>query len=80
MDIVTRAVEQVNRKYYGDDDTERKMEVKKLIYKELEETGALDVETVKEKVFSDSPAMQEELAEKLDKYNLSHTEIGRAHV
>lgn len=75
MDIVTRAVEQINRKYYGDNAAERKMEVKSLIYKELEENGSLDVETVKEKVFSDSPAMQEELTEKLDKYNLSHTVV-----
>lgn len=28
LDIVTRAVEQVNRKYYGDDDAERKWKIK----------------------------------------------------
>ena len=71
MDIVTKAVEQVNKKYYGDDDAERKMEVKNVIYKELEESGTLRVESVKEKVFPDSPEMQEELVEKLDKYNLA---------
>ena len=41
------------------------------IYKELEESGTLRVESVKEKVFPDSPEMQEELVEKLDKYNLA---------
>ena len=41
LDIVTRAVEQVNRKYYGDDDAERKMEIKNVIYQELEEEGAI---------------------------------------
>lgn len=71
MDIVTKAVEQVNKKYYGDDDAERRMEVKNVIYKELEESGTLRVESVKEKVFPDSPQMQEELVEKLDKYNLA---------
>lgn len=71
MEIVTRAVEQVNKKYYGDDDAERKMEVKNVIYRELEESGTLRVEAVKEKAFPDSPQMQEELAEKLDKYNLA---------
>ncbi len=71
LDIVTKAVEQVNKKYYGDDDAERKMKVKNAIYKELEESGTLRVEAVKEKVFPDSPKMQEELVEKLDKYNLA---------
>ena len=37
LDIVTKAVEQVNKKYYGDEDTRRKMEVKQAIYDELEE-------------------------------------------
>lgn len=71
LDIVTRAVEQVNKKYYGDQDTERKMEIKKAIYEELEETGTLAVEAVKEKVFKDSPQMQADLEEKLEKYNMA---------
>ena len=70
LDIVTRAVEQVNKKYYGDEDTERKMEIKKAIYEELEETGTLAVEAVKEKVFKNSPEMQADLDEKLEKYNM----------
>lgn len=72
LDIVTRAVEQVNKKYYGDDDAGRKMEVKKAIYEELEETGSLAVEQVKEKIFKDSPEMQAELEEKLEKYNMAN--------
>ena len=71
LDIVTRAVEQVNKKYYGDQDTERKMEIKKAIYEELEETGTLAVEAVKEKVFKDSPQMQADLEDKLEKYNMA---------
>lgn len=71
LDIVTRAVEQINKKYYGDQDTERKMEIKKAIYEELEETGTLAVEAVKEKVFKDSPQMQADLEEKLEKYNMA---------
>ncbi|MDO4292535.1 MAG: nucleoid-associated protein [Eubacteriales bacterium] len=70
LDIVTRAVEQVNKKYYGDEDARRKMEVKQAIYEELEEKGSLAVEDVKEKVFKDSPEMQADLEEKLEKYNL----------
>lgn len=71
LEIVTKAVEQVNKKYYGDDNAERKMEVKNVIYKELEETGSLDVEKVKEKVFEGSPQMQSDFEEKLEKYNLA---------
>ncbi len=71
MDIVTKAVEQVNRKYYGDEDTERKLEVKKAIYEELEQKGSLSVEDVKEKVFPQSPQMQADLEEKLEKYRMT---------
>lgn len=71
LDIVTRAVEQVNKKYYGDEDTSRKMEVKRAIYEELEEKGSLPVEEVKEKIFKDSPQMQADFEEKLEKYNMT---------
>lgn len=70
LNIVTKAVEQVNAKYYGDDDADRKMEIKNVIYQELEDQGNLQVETIKEKVFKDSPEMQEEFTGKLEKYNL----------
>lgn len=71
LDIVTKAVEQVNRKYYGDEDTARKMEVKSILSQEFSERGELEVETIGEKVFKDSPEMQEELTEKLEKYHVA---------
>lgn len=71
LDIVTKAVEQVNKKYYGDDDTERKMEIKNVIHQELSEKGTLNVKEVKEKLFADSPQMQEDLNEKLEKYHMA---------
>lgn len=74
LDIVTKAVDQVNKKYYGEEDAHRKMEIKNVIYQELEEEGCLHVEAIKEKVFKDSPEMQEEFEEKLEKYNLA-TEV-----
>ena len=46
------------------------MEVQQAIYDELEEKGSLEVEAVKEKVFKDSPQMQADLEEKLEKYNM----------
>lgn len=72
LDIVTRAVEQVNKKYYGEDDTERKMELKNVIYQELAEEGTLRVEAIREKAFPNSPEMQEDLDDKLDKYNMTN--------
>lgn len=74
LDIVTKAVEQINKKYYGEDDTERKMEIKSAIYEELEE-GCLKVESIREKVFPDSPEMQTAFDEKLEKYNMSYEVI-----
>ena len=75
LDIVTKAVEQVNRKYYPEDDAERKMEIKNIIYRELEESGNLRVETVKEKVFSGSEEMQRDFDEKIEKYHLQNEEV-----
>lgn len=72
LDIVTRAVEQVNKKYYGEEDSERKMEIKNVIYEELAEEGTLRVEAIREKIFPGSPEMQEELDDKLDKYNMTN--------
>lgn len=72
LDIVTRAVEQVNKKYYGEEDMGRKMEIKNVICRELEDEGSFHVETIKEKVFPDSPQMQEDLDEKLEKYNMTY--------
>lgn len=74
LDLVTRAVDQVNRKYYGDEDTERKMEVKSVLYQELEE-GSLKVERVAEKLFSANPEMQADFTERLDKYQLSQSVV-----
>lgn len=71
LDIVTRAVEQVNKKYYGEEDAARRMEAKKVIYEELGESGSLAVGNVQEKIFGDSPKMQAELEEKLDKYHMA---------
>ena len=46
-----------------------------MIYKELEEEGALKVESLREKVFPDSPEMQEAFDEKMEKYNLSYETV-----
>ena len=73
--IVTRAVDQVAKKYYGDEDAQKKMEIKDIICNELEEQGEIKVSELREKVFPGSPEMLEELDEKLDRYNLSYETV-----
>lgn len=72
LDIVTKAVDQVAKKYYGDEDAQKKMEIKNIICNELEEQGEIKVCELREKVFPGSPEMLEELDEKLDHYNMSY--------
>ncbi len=75
LDIVTRAMEQVARKYYGEEDAKKQMEIKEVICSELEEEGELKVSSVREKVFPDSPEMLKELDEKLERYNMSYETV-----
>lgn len=75
LDIVTKAVEQVAKKYYGEEDAEKKMEIKNIICMELEEEGELKVSSLREKVFPDSPEMLSALDEKLDKYNMAYETV-----
>lgn len=75
LNIVTRAVEQVNQKYYGTEAVDRALEVKSTIYKELEEHGALSVENVSKKLFEGQPEMKEDFNEKLQKYNMEQEVI-----
>ena len=75
LNIVTKAVEQVNDKFYDKDDIERKMAVKKVIHSELEEKGSLDVETIKEKVFENNEEMKKAFEEKIEKYHLEDAKI-----
>lgn len=71
--IVAKAVEQVNNKYFDKEDIDRKMEVKKIIHNELEESGALNVAAVKEKIFKDNDEMKKDFEEKLEKYHLDES-------
>lgn len=71
LDIVTKAVEQVNRKYYGDDDVDKKMAAKGVIYQELEENGSLNIEAVEERLFQDNEEMKQDFEAKIEKYSLS---------
>lgn len=69
LDIVAKAVDQINKKFY-EDDIERKLEAKSAIYSGCVEDDALVVEEIGEKLFGDVPEIREEFEEKVGKYNI----------
>ncbi len=74
LDIVTKAVDQINKKYY-EDDFEKKMEAKSVIHNTYVEQGTLVAEEIGEELFGDVPEIKEEFVEKLEKYKLPKEEI-----
>lgn len=76
LDIVTKAVDQIQKKFY-EDDFEKKMEAKSILHEEcVQNHGAIRVEEVAEKIFKDAPPeIKEEFTEKLEKYKLPREEI-----
>jgi hypothetical protein len=76
LDLVTKAVEQINKKYY-DDDFEQKMKTKSVLHEECAKSeGPIRVEEIVEKVFKEAaPEIKEEFVEKLEKYKLPKEEI-----
>ena len=74
LDIVTKAVDQINKKYF-EDDFEKKMEAKSVIHNTYAEQGALIPEEIGEELFGEVPEIKEEFVEKLEKYKLPKEEI-----
>lgn len=74
LDIVTKAVDQINKKYF-EDDFEKKMEAKSVIYNTYAEQGALVPEEIGEELFGEVPEIKEEFVGKLEKYKLPKEEI-----
>ncbi len=74
LDIVTKAVDQINKKYY-EDDFEKKMEAKSVIHNTYVEQGTLIPEEIGEELFGEVPEIKEEFVEKLEKYKLPKEEI-----
>lgn len=69
LNMITKTVNDINRKYF-DDDVEKQMEFKKTLYQEYEDKGTIEVETVANKVFEDNTEIKEEFKEKMDKYGI----------
>lgn len=74
MSIVTRAVEQVNKKYY-EEDFDKQMQAKSIISKEIEDKGCIVVNEVADKIFKGEPELVEEFTEKVDRYNIANDTI-----
>lgn len=76
--IVTRAVEQINKKFF-EDDLDKQMEAKSIIHNDIVEQGALIPESIGEKLYGHIPEIQEEFTEKLEKYHMATEEVKLAN-
>ena len=72
--IVTKAVEQVNKKHYAEEPV-KQMEAKSIIKKEIEDTGAINVEKISEKIYGNAPEIKEEFDAKMEKYHMEKSEV-----
>ena len=72
--IVTKAVEQVNKKHFADEPV-KAMEAKRIIKKEIEDTGTVNVEKISEKIYGDEPKVKEEFDAKMEKYHMQKAEV-----
>jgi hypothetical protein len=69
LDIVTRAVEQVNKKYYSEEPV-KQLEAKRIIKEEIEDTGSVSVDSVSQKLYGTIPEIKEEFDKKMEKYHM----------
>lgn len=74
LDIVTRAVEQVNKKHFADKPVAQ-MEAKRIIKEEIEEKGTINVEQISEKIYGKVPEIKEEFDAKMEKYHMQKAEV-----
>lgn len=72
--IVTKAVDQVNQKYYAEEPM-KQMESKRMIKREMEETGSVSVESISEKLYGKTPEIKEEFDAKMEKYHMEKAEV-----
>lgn len=74
MNIVNKAIDQIYRKYY-EEDFQKKMEAKSVIYQENLENGVIRVSEISEQLFGNNPDLQREFNEKIEKHNIQEDEI-----
>ena len=78
LTLVTKAVEQINKKFF-EDDLDKQMETKSIIHNDIIEQGALIPESIGEKLYGSIPEIQEEFTEKLEKYHMRSEEVKPSH-
>lgn len=72
--IVTKAVDQVNQKYYAEEPV-KQLESKRMIKEEMEETGSVSVERISEKLYGQTPDIKEEFDARMEKYHMGQAEV-----
>lgn len=76
LDIVNKAVAQVQKKYFHESEQfEVQMETKSILNQELEQQGGFEVPVVIDKIFREHPQMKAEVQEKLEKYHLADATV-----
>ncbi|MDD7402744.1 MAG: nucleoid-associated protein [Butyribacter sp.] len=74
LSIVTKAVEQVNKKHYAEEPL-KQMEAKRIMKKEIETNGVLDVEKISEEIYGNAPEIKEEFDAKMEKYHMEKAQV-----
>lgn len=76
LDIVSKAVTEVQKKYFNESEQfEVQMETKSILNEEFTQQGGFEVPVVIDKIFKEHPQMKEEVQEKLEKYNLTEATV-----
>lgn len=72
--VVTRAVEQVNKKHFSEEPV-KQMEAKSILKQEMEDNGGIRVEAISEKIYGNTPEIKEEFDAKMEKYHMEKAEV-----
>ncbi len=74
LNIVTKAIDQINRKYFPDN-FHKPMKAKSIIYQENLDNGGIQIEELAEQLYGDNLEIQKEFTERLEKYDLQKGEV-----
>ncbi len=74
LNIVTKAIDYINRKHFPDN-FHKPMEAKGVIYQGNLDNGSIQVEELADLLYGDSPEIQKEFLERLEKYDLQDGEV-----
>lgn len=76
LDIVTKAVEKVQKENYDEScQAQVNMKAKNIIHNEIVEQGEINVPVIIDKIFDDRPELKEEFEQKVEKYKVMDAPI-----